>query len=127
MKLNKEAVKLLGNVLTRFQNYIAKIKTVIANNRTDFTKPHHILNENASNIYKQGETTLTSIYNLVGQSPVEFVRKAAERRYAPTKWLRIMTTILGSVVGVAVLAQFTFKKIRNPQNMQKQVKYVNNK
>lgn len=116
-----------GNVLTRFQNYIAKIKTVIANNRTDFTKPHHILNENASNIYKQGETTLTSIYNLVGQSPVEFVRKAAERRYAPTKWLRIMTTILGSVVGVAVLAQFTFKKIRNPQNMQKQVKYVNNK
>ena len=37
------------------------------------------------------------------------------------KWLRIASGIGGAVFGTAILAQFGFGKIRNPQNIQKQV------
>ena len=108
-----------GNVLDRFQFYITRFRNLVANNNIDFTKPHHIIDGSLPKEYAKDGKTRMSIFNLVAQSPVDMVKGAASRRYATQKWVRIISTISASVLGVALLAQLGFGKLRNPQNVQK--------
>ena len=65
--------------------------------------------------------------DLIGQDLVEYVRKAAGRKYSTLKWAKIVGGILAGVAGVTLLAQFSFGKIRNPHNIQKQVNDASDK
>ena len=67
-----------------------------------------------------------SKFNLIAQSPVDMIKKGAEQRYGNQKWLRIAGTIGAIVLSCTVLTQFAFGKIKNPQNIQKQVNDDNN-
>ena len=116
-----------GNVLERFQFYISRFKNLVANNTTDFTKPEHILNPSKAEHYASRSKTNNALFDLVGQSPVEFFRNAAKNKYGTQKWLRIVGTITGSVLGITLLAQLGFGKLRNPHNLKKQVNNDSNK
>ena len=122
---NNELAK--GNVLDRFQYYITRFRNIVGNSTVDFTKPYHILNPKIRNEYTMAEKTRMAFFNLVGQTPVDMARGAAGRRFATQKWVRIISTITGSVFGIALLAQFGFGKLSNPQNLQKQVNNDTNK
>ena len=110
-----------GNVQGRLKSYINRFKDIMGNNSIDFTTPQHILDANTLNNYKKSDLTRMSKFNLVGQNPVDMLKSAAGKRYGNQKWLRIASAIAGSVLGVAIVSQFGFGKIRNPHNIKKQV------
>lgn len=109
------------NIASRFQVYINKFRNIIANNNIDFTKPEHILDLNARNGYTREAKTRMGMFNLNSQSPVEFLHESAKRQFGPRKWMRKVSVIGGTVLGGTILAQLAFGKIKNPQNIQKQV------
>ncbi len=108
-----------GKILDRFQNYINRFRNIVGNKAIDFTKPEHILDNNIS-LYEKSQKPMT-MFNLVAQSPVDFVKGAADRRYGTQKWLRIVSAIGAGVIGATVLAQYGFGKLKNPHNLKKQV------
>lgn len=108
-----------GNVQGRFKTYINRFRDIIGNNNIDFTKPQHVLDGSAEKYTKSSKTRMAK-FNLVAQNPVDMVMKASERRYGSQKWLRIASAIGATVFGTAILTQFAFGKIRNPQNIEKQ-------
>lgn len=110
-----------GSVLDRFQFYITRFRNLVANSDIDFTKSKHILNQDIRKQYTQAERTRMAVFNLVGQTPVDMAKGAAGRRFATQKWTRIITGITGGVFAVALLSQFGFGKLSNPQNLKKQV------
>ena len=115
-----------GNMLERFQKYIERFRDVIGNNDIDFQKPEHILGVDAKdnkiiNKYTQDSLRRKSKFDLIGQNVVDTFRKGAERRFNTQKWLRAASAIGASVLGVTLLAQFSFGKIKNPHNIKKQV------
>ncbi len=110
-----------GNVRERLLSYIRRFKDIMGNNDIDFTKPNHILNADDATAYTKASRTRLAKFNLVAQNPAELIKSAAERRYGNQKWLRIASAIGGTVLGVTLLAQLGFGKIRNPQNLKKQV------
>ena len=111
-----------GNVLKSFKEYIKRVRDVMGNNDIDFTKLHHTTGgKDVNSTYSQEALTRLSKFNLVAQDPVTMVKKAAERKYGAALWLRKAAAIGAAVLGVAVAAQFTFGKIKNPQNIKKQV------
>ena len=109
------------NLLERFQHYISKFRNIIANSEVDFTKPNHIIESNVRKDFTRAEKTRMSFFNLVGQTPVDMLKGAANRKYNTQKWVRTVSAICGTVFGVAFLAQLGFGKLKNPQNLQKQV------
>ena len=116
-----------GDVAGRFRKYITRFKDIMGNNDIDFTKSNHVLDTNAPKAYTKSSQTRLAKFNLVSQTPAEMIKNAAARRYGSEKWLRIASVIGGTVLGATVLAQFCFGKLRNPQNLQKQVDYDANK
>ena len=111
-----------GSVLDGFKKYMKRVREVIGNNDIDFTKPRHITGgEDINRIYSQDALTRLSKFNLVAQDPVTMVKKAAGRKYGSALWLRKAAAFGAAVLGVAVAAQFTFGKIKNPHNIKKQV------
>ncbi len=132
-KLNtatEDSIKSAGGdrLLSRFREYIKRVKLVLGNNTIDFTKPHHLVNgEDVNAIYEQRALTRRSIFDLVAQDPVSMVKGGAARKYGSLDWLRKASVIGASVLGVAVIAQFLFGRIKNPQNIQKQVNDDENK
>ena len=108
-----------GNILDSFKSYIERFRNVMGNNGIDFKTPEHMVGTNRE--YSQKSTTILSKFNLVGQNPIDMVKNAADRRFGNQKWLRIASGICAAVFGVTLLAQFSFGKIKNPQNIQKQV------
>lgn len=116
-----------SNINERFVNYLKRFQNIFANDSVDFTKPNHKINENVLSEYTKSSKTRMSKFNLMGQSPVELIQQAAEKRYANQKWMRIVSVIGGAVLGTALIAQFTFGKLSNPHNLKKQVSDVDNK
>ena len=110
-----------GRVSERLLSYIKRFKDIMGNNDLDFTKPYHVLDSSVPNAYTKASRTRLSKFNLVAQNPAEMLKNAAARRYGNQKWLRIASAIGGTVLGVTLLAQLGFGKIRNPQNLKKQV------
>lgn len=108
---------LKGNQLTRFKKYITRFRQVIGNNGIDFTKPTHKVGGDMN--YTQDSLTRMSNFNLVSQSPIDFAKQAADRRYGNKKWLRKASYIGGTVLGIALVSQFFFGKISNPNNIVK--------
>ena len=117
--MEKENSVATGNILDRFQQYIYRFRNIMGNNKIDFTKPDHVLNEGILNEYSKGAKTRLAMFNLVAKSPTELVKDAASRKYANRLWVKRAGIIGGSVLGLAWLAQLGFGKIKNPQNMQK--------
>ena len=116
-----------GQILERYQYYLSRFKNLIANDYTDFTKTEHIIDGNKRSMYASSTRTNRALYDLIAQSPVDLLKGAAKNQYGTQKWLRIVGGIAGSVVGVTLLAQLGFGKLRNPQNLQKQVTNDTNK
>ena len=110
-----------GDVQGRFKRYIKRFQDIMANNNIDFTKPNHKLDAAVLERYTKSEQTRMSKFNLVAQNSLDMIKDAAARRYGNQKWLRVASAIGGSVVGATILAQFGFGKIRNPQNIFRQV------
>ena len=108
-----------GDVFTRFEKYLKRFRDIIGNNDIDFTKPAHRISGAAE--YSADNTTRMQKFNLVAQNPVDFFKKASKMRFENQKWLRTASAIGGTVLGATVLMQFGFGKIKNPQNIQKQV------
>ena len=108
-----------GNLLERFQYYISRFRNIIGNDKTDFTKPNHILDEQISNSYMDIAKTNESKFNLVGQNPVDMLQKAAGKKHADRMWLKTVGIMTGAIFGVTLLAQFSFGKISNKHNLQK--------
>lgn len=117
-KALKEADESLAN---RFKKYITRFREIIANNNIDFTKPNHHLDQGSLNKYTKSAQTRMAKFNLVAQSPMDMAKKAAERMYGTQKWLRRVSVIGVSVLGVTLLAQLGFGKLKNPHNLRKQV------
>ena len=110
------------NLFERFQAYIKRVREVMGNNGIDFTKPHHSTGQvNVNDTYSQSVLSRRSKFDLVAQDPVTMVQKAAAKKYGSMLWLRRASIIGASVLGTAVLAQFAFGRIKNPNNIQKQV------
>lgn len=109
------------SVLELVQRYLSRFRNTIANNLNDFTKPHHTIDKGIMKEFANFEKTRLAFFNLVSQSPIDFVRGAANRKYSTQKWVRTVSAICGSVLGVTLLAQLGFGKLNNPQNLQKQV------
>lgn len=108
-----------GNVLDRLQYAITRAGNLIANSTVDFTKPDHIVNPYVRKSYTMDSKTRSAFFNIVGQTPTDLVQNAAKKRYSTQKWLRKVGILAGSITGVAVLSQFFFGKISNPQNVKK--------
>lgn len=104
----------------RFTEYINRFRSVIGNCDIDFTKLYHRVWK--SREYAQDAMTRKSKFDLVAQSPVDMLTDGAAKKYGNNMWLKRACIIAGSVFGVAFLSQFTFGKIKNPHNLQKQVK-----
>ncbi len=107
-----------GDVAGRFKKYINRFRDIIGNNNIDFTKPQHIL-DGAASQYTKSETTRMSKFNLIAQNPVDLIKNAADKHYSNSTWLRRASAIGGTVLGVALLAQFRFGKISNPHTIKK--------
>ena len=117
-----------GNILDRFQYYLARFRNIIGNNDIDFTKPHHLLNSQIKYEYSPNARTRLSMFNLIGQSPVEMLKNIARQRYSSQSWLRIIGGITGAVFGLAFISQLFFGKLTNSSNLKKQVNlYADNK
>ena len=110
-----------GNVKERFQWYITRFRNIMGNNTIDFTKPSHNLDLGALNQYSPDAKTRKAMFDLVAQDPIDFIQKASTRRYNNQRWARVASSILGTVLGVTLLAQVCFGKIKNPHNLKKQV------
>ncbi len=111
-----------GNIKSRFQWYITRFRNIMGNNTIDFTKPNHTLDLRALNQYAPESKTRKAMFDLVAQDPIDLMQKAANRRYNNHRWARIASSILGTTLGVTLLAQLCFGKIKNPHNLKKQVK-----
>ena len=116
----------------RFKKYIGKFRYLMGNHKTNFMESHMVdvdIEEGSKNYieYSPLIQTNNSKSAITGQSPVEYARNAAIRKYNNQKWGRIIGGILGSVLAVTLIAQFGFGKLRNPKNLQKQVKDDSNK
>ncbi len=106
--------------LERFNAYLKRFMEVIGNNDIDFTKPEHKLTIDMKK-FRQEKTpdSLTRVqkFNLVGQSPVEFFKNAAGKRFENQTWLRKAGTIGATVLGITILAQLCFGRVKNPHNI----------
>lgn len=112
----------LKDVLERLQKFIKRTREVMGQNNIDFTKPHHVVSgAGVNDTFAQNDLTRRSKFDLVAQDPITMVKKASEKKYGNLLWLRRASAIGASVLGVAVLAQFAFGRIKNPHNIQKQV------
>ena len=110
-----------GNVYERFKKYLKRFSDVMGQDEIDFKKPAHRFGEALEKLYGVDSTTMMQKFNLVAQNPIDFFKKSAKTRFENQKWLRIASGIGGVVLGATVLAQFSFGKIKNPHNIQKQV------
>lgn len=108
-----------GDIFGRFEKYLKRFKDIIGNNDIDFNKPAHRVTDVAK--YRADDMTRIQKFNLVAQNPIDFFRKASKMRFENQKWLRTASGIGGTVLAATVLMQFAFGKIKNPQNIQKQV------
>ena len=110
-----------GNVPERLEKYLRRFIDIIGQDSTDFKKPGHRVGRSIKEFYDVSSSTLMQKFNLVAQNPVDFFKKASRTRFENQKWLRIASGIGGSVLLATILAQFSFGKIKNRQNIQKQV------
>ncbi|MCQ2743965.1 MAG: hypothetical protein MJ230_04105 [bacterium] len=117
--LEKSKINGRRSIFERLQYYISRFKNVVANDRTYFVKPEHILDDGIRNIYRDIDLTSESKFNLVAQNPVDMLQKAASKMHADRKWIKSVGILGGSVLGVTLLAQFGFGKLKNKQNLQK--------
>lgn len=116
---SKESVG--GSVLERYGKVLTKIRNLFGADTTDYTKPRHILDEIIKFQYHKDNLTSESKFNSLAKSPLDMIREGSDRLYGSKKWLKIVSGIAGSVLGVAILSQFAFGKIRHPNKIQKQV------
>jgi hypothetical protein len=124
--LGKENGIAKGNVLERYQYYIARFKNLVSNGTIDFTKPEHHLDQTTRDAYTQASKTRMSFFNLIGQTPVDMIKGAADRKYTTQRWVRIVGGVTAAVFAGTILAQIGFGKIRNPHNLKKQVQNETN-
>ena len=110
-----------GNVYKRFNKYLERFRDILGQSETDFKKPSHRFGKAIKGLYSVDSNTLMQKFNLIAQNPIDFFKKAAKTRFENQKWLRIASGIGGTVIAATVLAQFSFGKIKNPHNIQKQV------
>ena len=111
-----------GSLLSRFEEFTAKFRNIIGNDKTEFTKELTHNFDEMSKEYSRMAQTESAKSNLSGlQNLTEYLRSASGRRYNTNKWLRTMLWIAGTTIAVTLSVQFTFGKIRNPHNIQKQV------
>lgn len=112
-----------GFGLARVQTYITRFRNIVTNNTIDFTKKDHVFNPYIHKDYTIASRTRNAFFNLMGQSPTDMMRNAAGKKFASQKWTRIIAGITGSIFGIALISQFGFGKLSNPQNLKKQVNY----
>jgi hypothetical protein len=124
--LEKENSLQKGNVLDRYQYYISRFKNIVSNGTIDFTKREHHLDEATKKAYTQADKTRMSFFNLIGQTPIDMVQGAADRKYMTQRWVKLIGGITAAVFAGTILAQVGFGKIRNPQNLKKQVQNETN-
>lgn len=110
-----------GDVAERYAKYLQRFIDIMGQNDIDFKKPGHRIGRAINDFYGVESNTRMQKFNLVAQNPIDFFKKAAKTRFENQKWLRIASGIGGAVLLATVLAQFGFGKIKNPQNIQKQV------
>ena len=106
-----------ANLLERFQYYISRFRNIVTSNDIDFTKRNHIFNGDVREKFTRSEKTRSAFFNLIGKTPVDFAKEAANKKYNTQKWVRTVSAIAGSIFGVAVLAQFGFKKYTESKYM----------
>ena len=110
-----------GNIFERFEKYLQRMLDLAGQNDIDYKKSDHRVGRAIKEFYNVNSLTRLQNYNLVAQNPIDFFKKSAKTRFENQKWLRIASGIGGAVLLATVLAQFTFGKIKNPHNIQKQV------
>ena len=106
-----------ANLLERFQYYISRFRNIVTSSDIDFTKRNHIFNGDVREQFTRSEKTRSAFFNLIGKTPVDFAKESANKKYNTQKWVRTVSAIVGSIFGVAVLAQFGFKKYTESKYM----------
>jgi hypothetical protein len=77
-----------------------------------FAKPRHLVSGNLS---KNKHSDLKFL--LTGIAPDELFFKAGQQAYNTRKWLKMFGGFGAGLLGVTVLAQFFFGKMKNPQKV----------
>lgn len=75
-----------------------------------FVKPRHL-------IRAPKKTGSDLLFQLTAISPSELFYKAGQNAYNTAKWLKIFGTFGAGLLGVTVLAQFFFGKMKNPKQV----------
>ena len=111
-----------ARIVDSLQYFIARMLNLVKNNTNTLITDRLAQNYNDALIFSRGARTDSAIAKLIALNPVALLRGAAERKYSTQKWVRIIGGITAAVLSGTVLAQFCFGRIRNPQNVKKQVK-----
>ena len=110
-----------ATVIDNYATYITRIRESFANILIDFTKPGYYYDRSILNRFNEANLSSSALFNLLGQSPVDMLRKTTKANYGTQKWFKIVSTATATIFGVTLLAQAGFGKLSNPQNVKKQV------
>ena len=110
------------DVIDNYSTYLVRIRESFANSLVDFTKPGYAYDNTILQKFEESTISSSSMFNLLGQSPVDMLRKTTKANFGTKKWFKIVATAAAGVFGATLLAQIGFGKLSNPQNVKKQVK-----
>ena len=97
----------------KFDNYKSRLRNYVGNDENKI-KTKHVLEDidkavkNSNGTLKRSEATPNKIFNMIGKSPSEFLKDAAQKSYNSNKWLRTFGAIGAGVFALTLAAQFAF-------------------
>ena len=95
------------SVKNSLKEYKKKLNYIVGNDASKIKTKHTIPIEDGY-VYKRADATASKIFNLIGKSPSEFLKDAAQKQYNSNKWLRTFGAIGASVLALTTAAQFAF-------------------
>ena len=76
-----------------------------------FAKPHHLVHESASSA-----SSYTKFLK-VGMTPEQMLHKTVKEAFNTKKWLKIFGSVGGTLLGLTVLFQFFFGRMKTPERI----------
>ena len=101
--------KVLGNGVRQYRREFAKD----VGDSLYFAKPHHLVHG------KESSASSLIKFLKVGMTPEEMLHKTIKETFNTKKWLKTFGSIGAALLGVTVLAQFFFGKVKNPERVEK--------
>ena len=96
-----------------FKDYKSRLYHIVGNDPSKIKTNHSLpdkpgLGVSGKNVYGKAEGTANKIFNIVGKTPSEFLKDAAQKQFNSNKWLRTFGAIGAGVLALTAAAQFAF-------------------